>query len=419
MIHHRCRTASLRHLAALSVLLGALSGGAASVSAQASFPPVGPDLRLSPNVNLLDPEFNFRRRLLTWVDLSTGDIWVGGYDYATGNLIPAHGKGTLIEAAVAVGPRNPALGFTRNGPEWALGDKTDYVVYTRTNAEGDPTPENSLIGTASMSRDGTWKVRSLSPVRRNGPYGSRGRHASARISYQDGNGTHYVRTLADASSEVALPGLQRAGISPVVRFADTANIVSYPLMIDGVSQVVAYDMDTSILSQLTFDTGSKDQTWLYSAPEIGGNLALTALVDAGAKIASYVPTVDAQGQPCYKRIASIPAPGGGTWFSLEPFVYQGRSYALAQFTAPGVAYPTSIWLMSLDAATSVLRQVTPNGLPTETRADAEIVPLATGAMVVYSKFDTTQCADDPQGSWLCLRGAMGLFRADSGLPPPR
>jgi hypothetical protein len=80
---------------------------------------------------------------------------------------------------------------------------------------------------------------------------------------------------------------------------------------------------------------------------------------------------------------------------------------LAQLTPPGVAYPTSVWLMSLDASTSVLRQVTPNGLPTETRADAEIVPLATGAMVVYSKFDNTKCPDGTDGSWLCLPGAMG------------
>ncbi len=418
MVPHSCRPACLRRLSGLVVLLGALCGGAASVAAQATFPPAGPDVLLSPNINLLDPEFNFRRRMLTWVDLSTGSIWVGGYDYATGNLVPADGKGTLIEAAVAAGPLNPALGFTRNGPEWALGDTTDYVVYTRTNAPGDPTPDNSQIGTASMSANGKWTRRTLPPLRRNGPYGSRSRDASAKISYQDGNGKHYVRTITDAASEVALPGLQRAGISPVVRFADTANIVSYPLTIDGVKQVVAYNIDTAVLSQLTFDAGAKDQNWLYSAPEIGGNLALTALVDGGTLIASYVPTVDSQGQTTYTRIAGIQAPGGGSWFSLEPFVYQGRSYALAQLTPPGVAYPTSVWLMSLDASTSVLRQVTPNGLPTETRADAEIVPLATGAMVVYSKFDNTKCPDGTDGSWLCLPGAMGLFRADSGLPPP-
>jgi hypothetical protein len=49
-------------------------------------------------------------------------------------------------------------------------------------------------------------------------------------------------------------------------FADTANIVSYPLTIDGVKQVVAYNIDTAVLSQLTFDAGAKDQNWLYSAP---------------------------------------------------------------------------------------------------------------------------------------------------------
>jgi hypothetical protein len=52
---------------------------------------------------MIDPEFNFAKKMLTWVDIADGNIWVAGYDFQTGNFVPDSGKGTLIEAAVAVG----------------------------------------------------------------------------------------------------------------------------------------------------------------------------------------------------------------------------------------------------------------------------------------------------------------------------
>ncbi len=53
------------------------------------------------------------------------------------------------------------------------------VVYTRTNATGDPTPANSLIGVAYQNADGSWTRKSLSSPQRNGPFGSISRSGPA------------------------------------------------------------------------------------------------------------------------------------------------------------------------------------------------------------------------------------------------
>ena len=367
---------------------------------------------------MLDPEFNPRTKQLTWVDVASGDIWVASYDYATGNFIPADGHGVRIEAAVSVGGSYPGLGFTVNGPEWALGTPTDYVVYTRTNAAGDPTPQNSLIGIAYQNSDGSWTRKSLATPKLNGPYGSTNPDSPAKISYQDSRGTHYVRTINDASTEVVLPGTRAAGLTPVARFANTANVVAYEVEFDGVMQSVAYNIDTKQMTQLTFDAAPKDQSWLFSAPEFGGALGLATIVGKTA-ITLYAPVVDANGTTTYQAYATVAAPDGGQWFSLEPFAYQGHSYMLAQFTQAGATYPTSVWLGNFDPANAVLRQLTPNGPANMARGDAEIVPISTGVMVVYSMFDTNKCTPRSASTWICMKGLQGLFRADTGLPPPQ
>jgi hypothetical protein len=410
----------LNHRAGLraAVLVAVAAGGVSSAAqAQYAFPPVGPDVLASPTLSMIDPEFNFAKKMLTWVDTADGNIWVADYDDQTGDFLPASGKGTLIEAGVSVGGKSPGLGFTLNGPEWAMGSPTDYVVYTRTNAKGAPNSANSLIGVAYQNADGSWTQKSLTPRGRNGPYGSLSRSGKARISYQDGQGTHYVRAVDDATSEIALPGLTAAGITPVVRFADMANVVAYQVDVNGVKQAVSYNIDNATFRQLTFDAGNKDQSWVFSAPEAGGRLALATLVDRSA-IAMYLPVGDGNGGVTYEFYGSLAAPQGGQWFSLEPLVYQGHTYMLTQWSAAGSTIPTSIWLGGFDGGVPFLRQLTPDSIPSEARADAEFVPIATGVMITYSKFDTTKCTPRDPSNWLCMKGLLGLFRADTGLPAP-
>lgn len=393
-------------------------GWAGIAFAQNAYPPPGPDVLATPTLTMLDPEFNTRKKQLTWVDVASGDIWVASYDYTTGSFIPADGRGVLIEAAVSVAGQYPGLGFTVNGPEWSLGTPTDYVVYTRTNATGDPNPQNSLVGLAYQNSDGLWTRKSLGTPKLNGPYGSTNPNSAAKISYQDSRGTHYVRTISDPSTAVALPGTRAAGLTPVARFANTANVVAYEVEINGIKQSVAYNLDTKRMTQLTFDAAPKDQSWLFGVPEFGGALGLVTIVGKTA-ISLYAPVADANGTVTYQVYETVTAPDGGQWFSLEPFAYQGHSYMLAQYTQAGSTYPTSVWLGNFDRANPMLRQLTPIGPANMARGDAEIVPISTGVMIVYSMFDTSKCPPRSPSTWVCMQGLQGLFRADTGLPPPQ
>lgn len=271
---------------------------------------------------------------------------------------------------------------------------------------------------ASQNTAGTWARQTIVTARRNGPIGSISQNSNAKISYQDNLGTHYVRTVTDSQSETALPGLTATGLTPVARFADNANIVAYQVNLNGVQQAVAYNMDTKVMTQLTHDSAEKNQSWLFSAPEFNGALAL-AVIAGKTRIRMYAPVVGQSGAVTYELAGSLTAPQGGQWFSLEPFAYQGRTYVLAQLTVAGGTYPTSIWLGGFDPANPVLRQLTPNGASYEARADAEFVPLSTGVMITYSKFDTRKCKPGAPSAWLCMEGLLGLFRADTGLLPPQ
>jgi hypothetical protein len=357
---------------------------------------------------MIDPEFNPAKGLFTWVDALSGSIWVSGIDRATGAFIPADGKGVLIESAAApVG----GLGFTLNGPEWARGTPSDVIVYTRFPPGVPATPENALIGTATQTASGTWTRRTVAPAQRNAPFGSLSRNDVAKMTYNDAAGNHYWRNVSDAASEELLPGLTGSGLLPAVRFVDDENIVVYPMPVDGVPQVFGYNLDTKLLLQLTNEPGTKEQPWMWRAPELNGQLVMITTVNKTA-VYVYRQASDGQGGVVWTRASSVAAPNNGSWFSTEPFVYQGRSYAIAQLTEAGKDYPSSIWLMNFNHNAPLLRRLTPES-PDRARADPEIFVTDKGPVVFFSRFDQSK------GSyWLCLPCMEGEYRVDTGLPAP-
>lgn len=357
---------------------------------------------------LLDLEFNAAGDKFTWVDASTGSIWVSGIDRATGNFIPADGRGVLIEAnAAPIG----GLGFTLNGPEWAHGTPTDFVVYTRFAEGKKPVPASAMLGIAWQQPDGTWVRKTAQPTQRNAPFGSRPSASVAKITYNDALGNHYWRNVSDATTEEALPGLAGSGLLPAVRFVAGESLVVYPLPVNGVPQVFGYNLDTKLFLQLTADAGVKQQPWMWRAPELNNQLVMATTVD-GKAVAVYRQASDGAGGLVWQRMMAIEAPDGGSWFSTEPFTYQGRSYMIAQHTAAGASYPSSIWLMNFDRNNPILRRLTP-AEPDRARADPEIFVTDQGPVVFFSRFDQTKGAQ-----WLCLPCMEGEYRVDTGLPPP-
>lgn len=364
----------------------------------------------TPNLRLLDPEFNMGRGLFTWVDIIDGSIWVGAMDRASGDFIPADGRGTLIERKVApIG----GLGFSLNGPEWVLGASGDAIVYTRYDRESPNDPALAQLGAAVLNSRGRWVVRTVGPEQAlNSPFGSDSPDDPApRITYNDAQGSHYWRELHDPATEELLPGLVGTGLLPAVRHVrDSARrAVVYPLAVESVPQVHWYDTQTKVFEQITFDPGAKEQPWIWRAPDFGNALVMLTTV-AADKLGFYV-KVSSPEQPgsTWERRMTIEAPEpGGRFFSTEPFVYDGRSYVIMMMIVGD--YPRSIWLANFDTSDPLMRRLTPES-PDVARADPEIFFTEGGPVVFFSRFDQTK------GSyWLCVRCHQGLYRADTGLP---
>lgn len=362
------------------------------------------------NKRLLDPEFNPGKGLFTWVDIVDGSIWVSRIDRATGAFVPETGRDVLIEKSAA--PPG-GLGFTLNGPEWVLGAEGDTVVYTRFPAGSSPTAENAQIGAAFQNKRGSWAVRTLSKGRAlNAPFGSEDvLDAAPRITYNDALGNHFWRELDDASTERAIPGTPQ-GLLPAVRHARGAGqrAVVYPVDVAGTPQVHRFHPDTGVLETITGDAGAKDQPWMWQAPDFG-NVQVMLTTVGETSLALYQQLPDAGGALQWRRVRTIAAPiPGSRFFSTEPFVYRDKSYVVMMVIVG--SYPNSIWLADFDAASPLLRRLTPE-TPDRARADPEIFITDAGPTVFFSRFNQNK------GSyWLCVPCAEGLYRADTGLGPP-
>jgi hypothetical protein len=399
----RVRSACVSRLrTALRVGAAALVLGAMVGSASAQFVPT--EVKVSTGRDLIDPEFNQGKGQFTWVDLR-GNIWVGGIDQATGAFVPANGKLALIERGAA--PRG-GLGFTLNGPEWVYGADGDRIVYTRFLPDLPETPENARIGVAWQKPNGKWAKRTLSPdLALNGPYGSETTDDPApRISYNDALGNRYWREIDRPETEDVLPGLPQEQF-PVARFVRGARAALYPLAVEGIDQVFHYDLDTRVLQQVTFGNGGKEQPWMWPAPELGGEMVMMATVGK-ANLVVYRKGINPTYPNAWAPWQTIAAPLGGRFFSTEPFVYDGKSYALMMVIVGD--YPTSIWLAGFDPDAPLLRRLTPEA-PDRARADPEIYITDSGPVVFFGRYNPNR------GSyWLCSACAEGLYRAETGIP---
>ncbi len=398
MPFRRCRIALLATALTVAFIPGLVAAEPVEVPATA-------------NKRLLDPEFNQDKGLFTWVDILDGSIWVSRIDRASGRFIPEDGRGQLIERSAApVG----GLGFSLNGPEWVLGAPTDYIIYTRYDSTSPQSAELARLGAAFVNAKGQWVRRTISPdVPLNSPYGSENpTDAAPRITYNDANGNHYWRVINDPATEELLPGLVGTGLLPAVRHVRDSErqAVVYPLTVAGVPQVHWYDTQTKVFEQITFDAGTKEQPWIWRAPDFGNGLVMLTTIDTD-KLGFYVKQPDGGGASgsTWERRLTISAPeAGGRFFSTEPFVYDGKSYVIMMIIVGN--YPRSIWLANFDTEEPVLRRLTPS-LPDRARADPEVFFTDSGPVVYFSRFDQTK------GSyWLCVRCAEGLYRVETGIP---
>lgn len=360
--------------------------------------------------DLVDPEFSRTRGEITWVD-NQGALWTAGVDPATGLFVPADGKGTLIDPDAMA---TSELGIVGNGPEWVSTASGDQIVYTKFLAGMPRTRPNARLAWARPTRAG-WRRQYLLPRQspRAAPFASSDRRDPApRISYVDPAWNHYWRNLDDPASEHLVPHypVSRSQYYYALRFVEGERAAAFPAVVDGVQQVFYLDLDSGVETQLTHDTGQKDLTsraWIWHAPEFGGDKAMLTVADE-VELRVYRQT---QGQSGWTLVRSIRTPSDGIIDSPEYFTYGGSSYVFFGASVPPSVDPTVLYLANIDAATPMLRQLTPD-LPLRIRNDPEVFITNDGPWIYFNRQTI-----DPESGPHCLPCSEGVFRSYTGLAP--
>lgn len=380
----------------------ALSVVAAAAPAQGWVPN---ETLVSRTADLLDPEFSQSLAMAVWGD-EIGRLWVVRVDRDTGDFIPADGRGILIDPdAQTYGDAQK----TYNGPEWVSTVAGEQIVYTK--FDGYHTGANARLAWAFQAPDGGWVANFLGPaLSRLGPYGSKtANDAAPLISYIDNRDNHFVRELWNPDSEQAVPEMP-ASAQPL-RFAIGARAVTFTRPVDGVEQAFVRDVDTGVVTQLTFDATSKREVWMWRAPEFGDELVLSMLVN-DVELHVYRLLPDAGGSQSWQAIHRVSLPTGWSMWSPEPFTYNGKSYLVMAVQLPGNNFKSEIWVTNIDASAKMFRRITDN-TTLRARTDPEVFITTKGPMIYYNRL-ANKGTRKPRGC-IKVHCSEGVYRADPGL----
>lgn len=379
---------------------------------------------VSTQVDLIDYEFSQSRGMIAWNDCC-GSLWIASVDRATGKFVPADGKGLLIDP--------DSMTFqdaqkTKNGPEWVSMLGGDTLVYTK--YAGRHTDGNSRIGYAApltgasvcsyVSADGYWCAADLGPeVTRKAPYGSKVDNDPApRISYVDNQENHFWRELLNPATEQPIPDFPASNYPIRLTICSDPNVagarsVVYPVTVDGVQQAFWRDFDTGVVTQLTFDAGTKYEVWMWCAPEYGNELMFFTLVDQ-VELRAYRFLSTNGGPKQWTPVYSQTAPAGNQIFSPEPFVYKGKSYVFMAQTVKPNKFRSEIWIASLDPNAPLFKRITPTD-PLQTRTDPEVFITDSGPRIYYNALEPATTSSGRKKPCRDPSCSLGVWLSDPGL----
>lgn len=362
----------------------------------------------SSEVELIDPEFSQALDALAWVDRE-GRLWLAHIDPETGMIDPPDGRGVLIDEDAMT---TADIRFVYNGPEWVSTTRGEEIVYTKF-LPGEPhTPANARLAAASRDVSGAWRVRFLGGDPRNSRYSP---YASGDttgpnpvITYIDDRQNHYWRDLNSAASETFI-GQFDGNLS----LRPSRGERSMPLAqktADGQVQVFRLWLDTNEREQLTFDGGHSrayGAVWMWAAPEFGGEMLLGVLARNNFEFRVYRKRPGPS--QSWSVIYRVEAPDQGQFGSMEPFTYDGRSFAVMTWKARGADQGSAIFVTNIDRSAPVARRVTPDDTA-HSRRDPEVHIGAAGPRIYFSRYasNSSSCTFcEPEGIWV----------ADPGLAP--
>lgn len=331
----------------------------------------------SASADVVDPEFEPGGSRMVFTT-STGELRVTTMR-STGKLGSTGCAGTLIDTGVITKLPGVPLG---QGAEWGRSQTGTEIVYTKAMPDGNYSiwrawPNGNVWELAMMTRGESRGV----PM------------ASADTSDQQYR-VKYLRRLASGQhvpmwrenelpeTETAWPAVGTEQSSGAPRWVPGRRaLTTLSLDPNGYAQAAVYWLDTKSVEVLTNGPSNKDEVWMWSAPEFGGEYVFVTIVD-GCCIKVY-----RQIGGVWTAINSLDAPtfaGQPLIFSPEPFVYKGRSYLAMQIGAAKKA-KSSIWIAAIDPAAPLFRQVSD---PTKqaVRYEPEWYVTKAGPMVYFSQY---------------------------------
>lgn len=350
-----------------------------------------------PTQDLIDPEVDTRNNRIVWqeLDASNSGMWIADIDPGTGAVEPIDGRGILLDDNLA------SILETLNGPEWAFGESSTYVVYTDTNTRG-----KHHIAIAYEQAPDDWVVdRLINGQERFSPTGSRIAGATnAYVSYVApapvGNSIVYRDLDNAANTEITVGATSSASF-----WAEGFPGFVYSRLSPFGLQVALFDVTSGVSELITDDEGNKYLPSVWWAPEYGeyrmmsvvGTQTVGIYRDGGG---GYWEQVHEVILPSIHRFVHSP----------EPFVHNGRSYvslvAAERLGDGGGGFgtptgDTEIWIAGLDPDDPFFRRVSE---PTRfaNRKDPEAYSTSSGVVVLYNEKDPVT------GVWLLRRAQTGL-----------
>jgi len=345
-----------------------------------------------PKIKFYDPEFDQPGQQVVWMD-DFRNLWVAQMN-ADGAFIPSDGRGTLVDIGVA------SIDSVGNGPEWAYAAGGSQVVYTKqiknnyflARAIPDPTQTNG------------WRVEVIANSKGDGnPFGSKDRNdLTPRIRYipdiaNRGRFTSWLELNNPAISGAVADSTVQGG-----RWIEGLRAMTVTIQARALRQVAQFDIDSGVLTQLTFGSGAKAESAMWPAPEFNNEYVLLTLIDQ-----RYV-GIYRKINGMWTQVNLISPPSPELYIgSPEPFVYNGKSY-VSYTTARGPGNNgglSDVWIAAIDPTEPLFRKV--SGSAPLNRVDPETYQAPTGMYVYY----TEQGKRNGESIVLLHRCATGL-----GLP---
>jgi hypothetical protein len=356
----------------------------------------------NPRVPLRDPEFDFINYQVAWgddqenlrvapVDPETGDFLLNQTILIDQGLAPLDCTGTV------------PLGIC-NGPEWAYSQDGSQIVYTKVVSG------QLFLARARKLASNLWEPSLLEDGLGQAPFGSRNPEDTKPLikftpPFTSGLEPAAWREIDDPTKTgIAAEGLPNRG----GRWVEGQRSLILTAQIDGIYQVVKFDIDTNLLTQLTFSSTPKGNAYMWLAPEFNNELVFmatetnTTAPPLGDTIGIYRNI-----NGTWTKIKSIRLPSTKSFLlSPEPFKFGSKSYISTLAVTAPAGIPNrlkgaEVWIAGIEPDFDFYRLV---NQPSSAIALDDPEPFVSSSKAFMYYLDVT--------------GGKGVvYRAETGLSP--